>query len=159
MPDQIVDGDLRIDNISSHATGTYQSRKGSIIINQKVDDHSNVRLVAAKDVRIGEKIDQHSQAEIDAGGSVSIGQKIDQHSVALITSRSGNVSIGEKIDQHSWAMIFVPNGNLNIGQGVDQHSYLHYQARSGSVGHVDGGSTVDSNMSVGWDPSESGPTS
>jgi hypothetical protein len=159
MADQIVDGDLTIDNITSHTSGKFQSRNGSVIIKHKIDDHSNVVIIAAKDVRIGEKIDQHSEAKIEAGGSVLIGQKIDQHSVGIITAHNGNVAIGEKVDQHSWARISVPKGKLTIGQGVDQHSHLHYQAKSSSIGRVDGGSTADGDMSAGWDPHESGPNS
>ena len=137
MNDRIVDGDLHIDNITNHTTGTFQSRTGSVIIDQKIDDHSKVRVIAAKDVKIGQKIDQHSQAEITAGGSVSIGQKIDQHSVGLIRAERGNVDIGQKIDQHSWARISAPNGNLKIGQGVDQHSHLHYQPKSSTIPTID----------------------
>ncbi|HET9342898.1 MAG TPA: hypothetical protein VFO25_08295 [Candidatus Eremiobacteraceae bacterium] len=159
MPDQITDGDLNVDNITNHAVGTYQSRNGSVIVSHKIDDHSNVVIIAAKDVQIGEKIDQHSQADIRAGGSVSIGQKIDQHSVALIAADSGNVWIGQKIDQHSWARIRVPNGALMLGQGLDQHSHLHYQARTSSIPSTDGGSSVDGDMNATWDPSESGPNS
>lgn len=159
MPDQIVDGDLHIHNITNHATGTFESRDGSIIIDEKVDDHSNVRLLAAGDVRIGQKIDQHSQAEIIAGGNVSIGEKIDQHSVGLITAKTGNVDIGQKIDQHSWARISAPNGTLRIGEAVDQHSHLHWQARSASIPRVDNESTSDNDMAAGWDPHESGPES
>jgi hypothetical protein len=165
-------GDLIIDNITNHSTGTYESLTGSVFINQKVDDHSNIHIKAAKEVHIGQKIDQHSQVKIDASGDISIGEKIDQHSVGIITSGNGNVRIGQKIDQHSWARISVPNGCLKIGQGVDQHSHLHYrdfrdyqnylgrQPQCGSaVEPVENGSTVDNDMTVGWDPKESGPGS
>ena len=176
MPDQIVDGDLHIKTIT-HGSGMYQSKKGSVIIDEKIDDHSNVHIKAAMnvgigqkidqhslavieagaDVGIGQKIDQHSQAEITAGGSVTIGQKIDQHSVGIITAQNGNVDIGQKIDQHSWARISVPNGTLSIGEAVDQHSQLHYQARTASIPRVEHGSTSDADMIVGWDADEFGP--
>jgi len=159
MTDQIVDDDLYIQNITNRTTGTFQSRNGSVYIEEKVDDHSDVTILAAVDVQIAQKVDQHSQAEIVAGGSVTIGEKIDQHSVAVITAMNGNVNIGQKIDQHSWARIRVPNGALTIGEAVDQHSHLHYQAMSASIPRVDGNSTADGDMNAGWDPSEQGPNS
>lgn len=158
MPDQ--NADLTIDNITNRKSEVFQSRTGSVIIRHKIDDHSDVRIIAAKDVWIGEKIDQHSKVEIIAGGHVYIGQKIDQHSVAIITAQNGDVSIGQKIDQHSWARISVPNGSLTIGQGVDQHSHLHFQAKpSSSTGPVENGSSADGDMNAGFDPKESGPDS
>src|SRR5579862_6304735 len=102
MPDhQIVAGDLHIQTITNHASGTFQSLNGSVIIDEKIDDHCDVRVFAAVDVRIGQKIDQHSKVEIIAGGSVSIKEKIDRHSVAIITAQHGDVTIGQKIDEHS----------------------------------------------------------
>ena len=159
MADQIVEGDLHIQNITNHTTGTFQSLNGSVYVEEKIDDHSDVTILAAVNVQIGQKIDQHSQAEIVAGGSVTIGEKIDQHSVAVITAMSGNVNIGQKIDQHSWARIRVSHGALDIGEAVDQHSNLHYQAMSASIPRVDGNSTVDGDMNAGWDPSQQGPNS
>jgi hypothetical protein len=137
----------------------FKAEPAPLLSTKKIDDHSNVRVIAAKDVKIGQKIDQHSQAEITAGGSVSIGQKIDQHSFGLIRAERGNVDIGQKIDQHSWARISAPNGSLKIGQGVDQHSHLHYQAKSSTIPTIDNGSTADGDMTVGWDPHESRPDS
>jgi hypothetical protein len=149
----IQDGDIVVNNISQ-TVETLQSRRGSVTINQKIDDHSFVTIVAAKDVNIGQKIDQHSRAEILAGGSVTIGQKIDQHSIARIHATNGNIHIGQKVDQHSTAFLWAPNGNIAIDQGIDQHSIVHYQSRTQQLGALGPGASSDTNMNAPIDPNQ-----
>jgi len=151
--DIIQDGDIVVDNFSN-ATATLESRKGSVTINQKIDDNSNVTINAAKDVTIGQKIDQHSNAVIVAGGSVTIGQKIDQHSVARITAQTGSIHIGQKVDQHSTAFLAAPKGSIVIDQGIDQHSAVHYQTANAQLGTVTGSATADSNMNAAVNPNQ-----
>jgi len=149
----IQDGDIVVETFSN-ATATLESRHGSVTINQKIDDHSNLTIRAAKNVTIGQKIDQHSSADIVAGGSVDIGQKIDQHSVARIVAQTGNISIAQKVDQHSTAFLSAPAGNINIGQGIDQHSIVHYLAKGAQLGTFSSGGTADTNMNAPVDPNQ-----
>jgi hypothetical protein len=144
--DTVQDGDIVIDNISG-ATDTIISHHGSVTINNKIDDHSNVTIQAATFVTIGQKIDQHSRAIIVAGTNVTIGQKIDQHSIAHIQA-GGSINIGQKVDQHSQAYLDAPNGTITVQQGVDQHSLVHWRAKSASIPNLGNGSGVDNNLNA-----------
>ena len=132
------DLNLTIDNITNQKSKVFQSRDGSVVVRHKIDNNSDVRIIAAKDVTIVEKIDQHSIVNISAGGRVYIGQGIDQHSQANITA-GDSVTIVHKIDQHSVATITTQTGDVLIPQGIDQHS----QATITAGGSVTIGQKID----------------
>lgn len=121
---QVQDGDIVVRTVTNASTAMLHSRKGSVTINEKIDENSNLTIRAAKNVSIGQKIDQHSNPDIVAGGSVEIGRKIDQYSVARIVAQTGNINIGQKVDQHNTAFLSAPAGNIVIGEGINQHSIV-----------------------------------
>ncbi len=104
---------------------------GTVTIQEKIDQHSNVTITAAS-VYIGQKIDQHSESHITALGSVHIGEKIDQHSQAWITSENGTILIGQNVDAESYADLWAKNGAITMGEPVNGNSTVEFEAKTGS---------------------------
>ncbi|HEV3330829.1 MAG TPA: hypothetical protein VG096_07600 [Bryobacteraceae bacterium] len=158
MADIVQDGDITLQNVTQTRGMQIRSNKGSVTIEQKIDDHSDVTIHAAVDVTIVQKIDQHSAATITAGRNVSIGQKIDQHSLARITA-GANILIGQKVDQHSVAFLSAPHGSITISQGISAEAVVHSTAKHESLGTIDSGASADHNMNAAVDPTQVGPDS
>jgi hypothetical protein len=158
MNNIVQDGDVTLQNLTQTRGVQIRSNKGSVTIEQKIDDHSDVTIQAAVDVTIMQKVDQHSAATITAGRNVFIGQKIDQHSLARITA-GANISIGQKVDQHSVAFLSAPHGSITIGQGISAQAVVHATAKNENLGTIDSGASADHNMNAAVDPTQVGPDS
>ncbi len=126
------DGDVYIEKIDQHSSVDVTTIGGSIIVAEKIDQHSYGSLTASGSITIGQKIEQHSQGYLKCDGMITIGQKISEHSQARLEAGLG-VLIGEKIDQHCGVTIIAHSGDIRIGQKIDGHSTVSCIAHSGNI--------------------------
>jgi hypothetical protein len=123
-------GDVTIDgSIIRHATADIISLKGAISIAQAIEDNVSALLTAGKTVHVGEKVDQRSEVTVLAQDDVIIGDKIGCDSVAKITSINGSISIGQGLGRGASATLIARNGSINLGGSVDEDAILNWNAQ------------------------------
>jgi len=85
------DGDICYRYIDGKSIVSLTSKRGSVIIKEKIDSASHVVIKANYDVRVGEKIDGASSVRLEAGHDVIVGGKIDGGS--SVTVLAGNAVV------------------------------------------------------------------
>ena len=123
-------------NINRHANVNIISLHGAISIGRTVKD-SIASLTAGTTVHIADKLDQHSQVTVLAQSDVTIGQTID-HSAATITSVNGSINIGRGLSGSAIATLIALNGCINIGGSVDRGSTVNWNAQYFNCPREDG---------------------
>jgi predicted amidohydrolase len=72
------------------------------VIDEKVDQWSTASLVCDGHILVGQKVDQHSTVRLHSrSGSITIGEKVDQHSRATLIAPNGKIVVTGGVDQHS----------------------------------------------------------
>ena len=122
-------GDVTIEgNINRHANVNIISLHGAISIGRTVKD-SIASLTAGTTVHIADKLDQHSQVTVLAQRDVTIGETIDRHSAATITSVNGSINIGRGLSGSAIATLIALNGSINMIGPVDRGATFNWNAQ------------------------------
>ena len=138
--------------VDHYSTAILTSINGSITIDGKVDNNSNVSITAMGDVTIGgEALDGGSSVVvISDDGSITIAGKVDGSSYVSLTA-SGDIHLEGKIDNNSTVIMISHHGKITIDGKVDGNSNVSLTAAGDiSIGVVggDGDKKIDGNSHV-----------